>query len=90
MHVSSCCFPSINLLLFLPFLLLSTSFLPKLPFVVIQKFFYHGNVTSHFSSLFRQVNSSGGSRPHTRGGGGGGGEGDCQPDPEIRRGRFFF
>ena len=25
--------------------------LPKLPFVVIQKFCYHGNVTSHFSLL---------------------------------------
>ena len=44
-------FYNINLLLFLPFLLLSPSFLPMLPFVVIQKFFYHGNVTSHFSSL---------------------------------------
>ena len=29
----------------------SSSPLQKLPIVVIQKFFYHGNVTSHFSSL---------------------------------------
>ena len=36
---------------FLPFSLPSTSLLAKLPFVVIQKFCYHGNVTSHFSSL---------------------------------------
>ena len=51
MHVQSCCFTTINLLLFLPFSLPSTSLLAKLPFVVIQKFCYHGNVTSHFSSL---------------------------------------
>ena len=64
MHVSSCCFTNINLLLFfLPFLLPSLLSLPNVPFVVIQKFCYHGNLTSHFSSLFRQVNSSGGSRP---------------------------
>ena len=37
---------------FLPFSLLSPSSLLKLPIVVIQKFCYHGNVTSHFSSLF--------------------------------------
>ena len=36
---------------FLPFSLPSTSSLLKLPIVVIQKFCYHGNVTSHFSSL---------------------------------------
>ena len=51
MNVQSCCFTTINLLLFLPFSLPSTSLLAKLPFVVIQKFCYHGNVTSHFSSL---------------------------------------
>ena len=51
MHVQSCCFTKINLLLFLPFSLPSPSLLAKLPFVVIQKFCYHGNVTSHFSSL---------------------------------------
>ena len=38
MHVQSCCFTKINLLLFLPFSLPSPSSLPKLPFVVIQKF----------------------------------------------------
>ena len=38
---------------FLPFLLLSPSSSLKLgPIVVIQKFGYHGNLTSHFSSLF--------------------------------------
>ena len=51
MHVQSCCFTNINLLLFLPFSLPSPSLLPKLLFVVIQKFCYHGNVTSYFSSL---------------------------------------
>ena len=51
MNVQSCCFAKINLLLFLLFSLPSTSLLAKLPFVVIQKFCYHGNVTSHFSSL---------------------------------------
>ena len=44
-------FYKINLLLFLLFLLLSPLLLPKLPFVVIQEFCYHGNVTSHLSSL---------------------------------------
>ena len=37
--------------LFLPFFLLSPSSLLKLFIVVIQNFCYHGNVTSHFSSL---------------------------------------
>ena len=50
-HVESCFFTNINLLPFLPFSLPSPSLLPKLPFVVILKFCYHGNVTSHFSSL---------------------------------------
>ena len=50
MHVQSCCFTN-KLIAFLPFSLPSPSLLPKLPFVVIQKFCYHGNVTSHFSSL---------------------------------------
>ena len=54
MHVQSCCVTNIDLLLFLPFSLPSPSLLPKLPFVVIQKFCYHGNVTSHFSSLLPQ------------------------------------
>ena len=52
MHVQSCCFANINLLLFLPFSLPSPLLLPKLPFVVIQKFCFHGYLTSHFSSLF--------------------------------------
>ena len=51
MHVQSCCFTDVNLLPFLPFSLPSASLLPKLPFVVIQTFCHHGNVTSHFSSL---------------------------------------
>ena len=51
MHLQTCCFTNINLLLFLPFSLPSLSLLPKLPFVVIQTFWYHGNVTSHFSSI---------------------------------------
>ena len=33
----------------------SPSPLQKLPIVVIQKFCYHGNVTSHFSSLFSSI-----------------------------------
>ena len=90
MHVQSCCFTNINLLLFLPLSLRSLLSLPNVPFVVIQKFCYHGNLTSHFSSLFRQVNSSGESRPSYKGGGGGEGGGGGHPDPEIRRGRFFF
>ena len=59
MHVQSCCFTNINLLLFLPFSLLlpSPSLLPKLPFVVIQKFCFHGNVTSPFTSLLVLFNS---------------------------------
>ena len=51
MHVQSCCFPNIDLLLVLPFSLPSPSLLPKLPFVAILKFCYLGNVTSHLSSL---------------------------------------
>ena len=51
MHVQSCCFAHINLLFFLPFSLPLPSLLLKLPIVVIQKCCYHGNVTSHFSSL---------------------------------------
>ena len=52
MHVQSCCFTFINLLFFLPFSLPSPSLLSKHPFAVIQKVCYHGNVTSHFPSLF--------------------------------------
>ena len=42
-------FTNINLLPFLPFSSPSPSLLTKLPFVVIQTFLYHGNVTSYFS-----------------------------------------
>ena len=45
MHVQSCCFAN-NLLLCLLFSLPSS--LLKLSIVVIQKFCYHGNVTSHW------------------------------------------
>ena len=52
MHVQSRCFADINRLLFLPISLPSPSLLLKLPTVVIKKCCYHGNVTSHFSSLY--------------------------------------
>ena len=45
MQAQSCCFA------LLPFSLPSPSLLLKLPIVVIRKCCYHGNVTSHFSSL---------------------------------------
>ena len=45
MHLQSCCFA------FYPFSLSSPSSLLKLPIVEIQKFCYHGYVTSHFSLL---------------------------------------
>ena len=48
MHVKICCFANINLF-FLPFSLPSP--LLKLSIVLIPKFCYHGNVTSHFSLL---------------------------------------
>ena len=51
MHVQSSCCTNINLLLFLLFSLLLPLLLLKLPFVVIQKCYYHGNMTSLFSSL---------------------------------------
>ena len=51
MHVQSCCFVNINLLLFLPFSSQSMSSLINLPIVVIQKFCHHGSVTPHFSRL---------------------------------------
>ena len=50
MHVQSCFFA----IAFSPFSLLSILLSVKLPNVVIQKFCYHGNVTSHFSSLLRE------------------------------------
>ena len=50
MHVESCCFDN---RFFLPFSSLSPSSLLNIgPIVVIQKNGYHGNLTSHFSSLF--------------------------------------
>ena len=51
MDVQSCCLADINLLLFFQFFLPSPGSLLKLPIVAIQKFCYHGNVTSPFSSL---------------------------------------
>ena len=51
MHVQSCSFANLNLLLFAVRLCRCK----KLPVVVIHKFCYHGNVTSHFSSLLRAV-----------------------------------
>ena len=56
MHEQSFCFANCKLIAFLPFSLPSPSLLLKLLIVVIQKFCYHGNVTSHFSSLFRGPN----------------------------------
>ena len=47
MHVQVCCFANLKLSGFIPFSLLSPSSLPDLgPIVVIQKFDYHGNLTS--------------------------------------------
>lgn len=51
MHLQSSCCTNINLLLFLLFSLLLPLLLLKLSFVVIQKCYHHGNVTSLFSSL---------------------------------------
>ena len=61
MQVQTFCFTDINLLLSLPFPLPSPSLLLKLPFVVIQTFCYHGNVTSHFSSMLTDYIQSEGS-----------------------------
>ena len=47
MHVQRCFFANLNLL----FLCCSPSTFQKLPTVVIQKFCYHVNMTSHFSLL---------------------------------------
>ena len=44
-----------KLMAVLPFLLPSPSLLPKLPFVIIPKMGYHGNVSSLFSSLLQIV-----------------------------------
>ena len=53
MHVQSCFFAKVKPITFLPFSLPSPSSLLKLPIVLIQKFCYHGNMTSLFGSLFR-------------------------------------
>ena len=52
MHVQSCFLP----IYCKPIVFFCCSPLPlqKLPIVVIQKFCYHGNMTSHFSSLFKK------------------------------------
>ena len=47
--MENCYFAYINLLLFCRTRCLSPSSLPKLLIVVIQKFCFHGNLTSHFS-----------------------------------------
>ena len=57
MYLQSCCFANINRYLFWPFSLPSLSLLLKLAIIVIQKFCYQGNMTSHFSSLF-EVNKN--------------------------------
>ena len=51
MHLQSCSFANLNLLLFL--------LLQKLPIVAIQTFGYHGNVMSCFSSLLFVTNTYG-------------------------------
>ena len=52
MHVQSCCFANLNRLLFCHSRCRRhRRCLSSLNIVVIQKFCYHGNVTSHFSSL---------------------------------------
>ena len=51
MHLQSCSFANLNLLLFL--------LLQNLPIVVIQTFGYHGNVLSRFSSLLFLTNTCG-------------------------------
>ena len=56
MPVQNCFFANLKLFLFLPSSLPSRSSLLKLCIVVIQKFCYHGNVTSH--SFFTQMAGS--------------------------------
>ena len=55
--MQSCCFANLKLsFFFLLFLLLSPLLLLNLgPIVVIQKFSYHGDLTSHFSSLLPKL-----------------------------------
>ena len=51
MHVQSCCFASMNLLVFCRSRCCRLSSLLQLTIVEIQNFCYHGNVKSHLSSL---------------------------------------
>ena len=51
MHMQSCSFANLNLLLFA----VRRRRCKKLPIVVIDKFCYHGNVTSYLSTLLRAV-----------------------------------
>ena len=51
MHVQSCCFANLNLLLFCHSCCRRHRRCSRVPFVVIQKFCHYGNVTSHFSLL---------------------------------------
>ena len=51
MQVQSCSFANLNLLLFA----VRRRRCKKLPVVVIHKFCYHSNVTSHFSYILRAV-----------------------------------
>ena len=51
MHVQICCFANTNLFFFAGLVAVAVV-VAKLPIVVVQKFCYHGNWTSHFSSFF--------------------------------------
>ena len=51
MHVQSCCFANLNLSVYCFVVLVTVAVV-----VAIQKFGYHGNLTSHFSSLFNALN----------------------------------
>ena len=51
MHVQSCCFANLNLSVYCFVVLVTFAVV-----VAIQKFGYHGNLTSHFSSLFNALN----------------------------------
>ena len=50
MHVQGYSFADINLFLFAVFVDVAV-IVAKFPIAVIQKFYYHGNMTSHFCSL---------------------------------------
>ena len=51
MHVQSCCFANLNLLVYFFVVIVIVAVV-----VAIQKFGYHGNLTPHFSSLFNPLN----------------------------------